>query len=340
MNDYYTLRQRYGMFLDNIMISAQLAAAFEVSGWPKPGNVHRTSDFGSTLFEHFITGSIALGPSCREAAFGGLKGHLGIIKLNKIGIGNCINSAVTSINSWHCGGNTHLWTILLFMPICAGAGYLGSVELIEPSSLRSATKLVMENTSTEDAVNTYRAILNSQVNGLGKLKESENPDLTGRDAINDLVSNKFTLYDVMIASASRDTISKEWLSGMEITFQVGYTTFKSTYKEFQNVNLSTVHTFLTILSKFPDTFIARRVGLKKTKFVEDAVKIGMSVAQEISNRAAQVLKLGGLSTIEGKKALIQFDDDLKQAGTDMNPGTTADLTASTLLTAILCGFRP
>ncbi len=340
MNDHYILRHRYGIFLDNIMISAQLAAAFEVSGWPKPGNVHRTSDFGFTIFEHFIAGSIALGPSCREAAFGGLKGNLGIIKLNKIGIGNWINSAVTSNNSWHSGGNTHLGTILLFMPICAGAGYLKSVEFIEPSSLRSATKLVMENTSTEDAVNTYHAILNSQVNGLGKLKDLKHPDLTSRDATNDLLSNKFTLYDVMMASASRDTISREWISGMEITFQIGYTTFKSTYDEFQNVNLSTVHTFLTILSKFPDTFIARRVGLKKTKYVEDAVKIGMNTAQEISDRATQILKLGGLSTIEGKKALIQFDADLKQAGTDMNPGTTADLTASSLLTAILCGFRP
>jgi len=340
MNDYYSLRQRYGIFLDSIMISAQLAAAFEVSGWPKPGNVHRTSDFGFTLFEHFIAGSIALGPSCREAAFGGLKGKLGIIKLNKIGIGSCINSAINSINLWHYGGNTHLGTILLFMPICAGAGYLGSIGLIEPSSLRSATKLVMENTSTEDSVNTYRAILNSQVNGLGKLKEPEHPDLTSREATNDLVSNKFTLYDVMMASSSRDTISREWISGMEVTFQLGYTTFKSTYEEFKNVNLSTVHTFLTILSKFPDTFIARRVGLKKVKFVEDAVKIGMGIAQEISDRAAQVLKLGGLSTIEGKKALIQFDADLKLAGSDMNPGTTADLTASSLLVAILCGFRP
>jgi len=322
------------------MISAQLAAALEVSGWPKPGNVHRTSDFGVTLFEHFIAGSITLGPSCREAAFGGLKVNRGMIGLDEIEIGNCIKSAVTSVNSWHHGGNTHLGTILLFMPICAGAGYLGAVELIEPASLRSATELVMEHTSTEDALNTYHAIIDSQVNGLGKLKESKYPDLTNKDATNDLVSNKLTLYDVMMASANRDNISREWITGMEITFQTGYTTFKSTYDEFKNVNLSTVHTFLTILSKFPDTFIARRVGLKKTQIIEDAVKIGMNTAQEISDRAAQVLKLGGLSTVEGKNAAIKFDDELKQAGTDMNPGTTADLTASSLLTALLCGFRP
>jgi len=66
----------------------------------------------------------------------------------------------------------------------------------------------------------------------------------------------------------------------------------------------------------------------------------MNTAQEISDRATQVLKLGGLSTVEGKNAAIKFDDELKQAGTDMNPGTTADLTASSLLTALLCGFRP
>jgi len=340
MNDYHELRQRHSMFLDNIMISTQLAAALEVSGWPKPGNVHRTSDFGVTLFEHFIAGSIALGPSGREAAFGGLKVNRGMIGLNKIGIGNCINSAVTSINSWHHGGNTHLGTILLFMPICAGAGYLGAIELIDHTSLRSATELVMENTGTEDAVNMYHAIINSQVNGLGILKESKFPDLTSRDATDALVSDRLTLYDVMMASANRDSISREWITGMEITFRTGYATFKSTYEEFKNVNLSTVHTFLTILSKFPDTFIARRVGLKKTKFVEDAVKIGINTAREISERATQVLKLGGLSTTEGKNAAIKFDEELKQAGTDMNPGTTADLTASSLLTVLLCGLRP
>jgi triphosphoribosyl-dephospho-CoA synthase len=226
------------------------------------------------------------------------------------------------------------------MPICAGAGYLGAVELMDPTSLRSATELVMKNTSTEDAINTYNAIMNSQVNGLGKLKESKYPDLTSQDSTDTLATNRLTLYDVMEASANRDNISREWITSMEITFQTGYTTFQSTYEEFKNVNLSTVHTFLTILSQFPDTFIARRVGLKKSKFVEDAVHIGMNTAREVSERATQVLNLGGLSTVEGKNAVIKFDEELKQTGTDMNPGTTADLTASSLLTVLLCGLRP
>ena len=58
---------------DGVMISAQLAAALEVSGWPKPGNVHRMANFEDTTFEQFIAGSIALGPQARMAALRGIE---------------------------------------------------------------------------------------------------------------------------------------------------------------------------------------------------------------------------------------------------------------------------
>ncbi|MEM1607345.1 MAG: triphosphoribosyl-dephospho-CoA synthase, partial [Candidatus Bathyarchaeia archaeon] len=51
---------------------AELAAALEVSGWPKPGNVHRTRDHADARFEHFLAGSIALGPSTAAAALRGI----------------------------------------------------------------------------------------------------------------------------------------------------------------------------------------------------------------------------------------------------------------------------
>ena len=40
-------------WVNKIQCCAQLAAALEVSGWPKPGNVHRTADFTDTRFEHY-----------------------------------------------------------------------------------------------------------------------------------------------------------------------------------------------------------------------------------------------------------------------------------------------
>ena len=43
-----------------------LASLLELSGWPKPGNVHRTKDFEDTRFEHFLSGIAAIQPNFRR----------------------------------------------------------------------------------------------------------------------------------------------------------------------------------------------------------------------------------------------------------------------------------
>ena len=83
--------------------------------------------------------------------------------------------------------------------------------------------------------------------------------------------------------------------------------------------------------------MARNFGLRYTEDIVKAVQLGMSVAREVSRRAGEALRLGGLTTEEGKKAVLELDKYLRKGG--INPGTTADLTASSLLVAILTGFR-
>jgi len=39
---------------------AQIASALEVSGYPKPGNVHRTRDYDDMEFEDFIISGIVI----------------------------------------------------------------------------------------------------------------------------------------------------------------------------------------------------------------------------------------------------------------------------------------
>ena len=40
---------------------AQIASALEVSGYPKPGNVHRTRDYDDMVFEDFVISGIVIG---------------------------------------------------------------------------------------------------------------------------------------------------------------------------------------------------------------------------------------------------------------------------------------
>ena len=105
------------------------------------------------------------------------------------------------------------------------------------------------------------------------------------------------------------------------------------------MNVATVHTYLRILSKVPDTFIARKVGLRAgIREVGEAVRKGMEVAMEVSRRAEEALDKGGLLSEEGRKLVEELDRDLRR--NKLNPGTTADLTASSIFLSILSGFRP
>ena len=338
--DTNTLRFKHSSFLDDIMRSAQLAAALEVSGWPKPGNVHRTADYVNMTFEQFIAGSIALGPANREAAFKGILAGMGKIKIEDIGIGQYIKKSVIDFKAWHLNGNTHLGTSLLFLPLSASAGYtFAQREEIDPVSLRKNVIRIMEATTTLDAIDVYEAIKYADPAGLGQLKSVDAPDLTEKGVKKEILDTGQTLFDLMKVSSQWDTISQEWVTGMKISFKIGYSTIKRVYNETRNINITTVNTFLTLLAQFPDTFIARKVGVKVIQDIPRAVAIGLKKAEEISKKAAEIIRLGGLKTAKGKKALLTFDKELR-LDHKLNPGTTADLTAASLLIAILCGLRP
>ncbi len=334
------LRFKHSMFLDDIMRSAQLAAALEVSGWPKPGNVHRTADYIDMTFEQFIAGSIALGPANREAGFKGMLAGLGKIKIEDIGIGQYIKKSVIDFKAWQLNGNTHLGTCLLFIPLSASAGYtFAQREEIEAVSLRENVSRIMEATTTVDAIDVYEAIKNVNPGGLGQLKSVDAPDLTEKGVEKKILDTGQTLFDMMKVSSQWDTISKEWVTGMEISFKIGYSAIKRIYNETGKINTTTVNTFLTLLSQFPDTFIARKVGVNVTQDIPRAVAIGLKKAEEISKKATAIIRMGGLKTAKGKKALVTFDRELR-LDHKLNPGTTADLTAASLFIAILCGLRP
>jgi triphosphoribosyl-dephospho-CoA synthase len=93
-----------------------------------------------------------------------------------------------------------------------------------------------------------------------------------------------------------------------------------------DINTAVVDTYLKILSEVPDTLVARKLGIGRAK--------------EISLMARRVLKAGGMKNTSGRKAARRMDKSLQRANHRCNPGTTADLTASTLAVLLLNGYRP
>jgi len=301
----------------------QLATLLEVSAYPKPGNVHRTADFDDTRYEHFLASSVAIGPILRIASHRGTLASSGEISFCQIGIGRLINRAVSAMLSCQRGGNTILGTILLLIPVSAASGYVWSQPSPSVDRLRKAIAEVIHSTTPEDAIHVYDAIRTSGAGGLGSVEKF---DVTKENSREEILRSGISLMEIFKMSSEYDSISSEYAHDFKVTFEIGYPYFAKEVSEGSDCNTATVHTFLRILSLVPDTLVARRAG--------------KPMAKELSDSAEQILSIGGLRSAAGKKKLKNLDMRLRSGSFKLNPGTTADLTASSLAIAVLDGYLP
>ncbi|KON27404.1 hypothetical protein AC481_05120 [miscellaneous Crenarchaeota group archaeon SMTZ-80] len=301
----------------------QLAMLLEVSAYPKPGNVHRTAGYDDTKFEHFLASTVAVGEQFRNSAKKGILVSKGRIGFEKIRIGKIIKDAVQSMLDWQSSGNTSLGIILLFVPMAIAGGAVLEKSKFSLEGLRQSIKKIVRTTTCDDAIKTYEAINLARPGGLGKVKKY---DLKMESISNEIQKDNLSLFDIFKISSSYDSVAREWVKNYSITFDIGYPYFDDCIKKDLSVNEAIVQTFLKILSTVPDSLILRKFGLSK--------------AEEISFRAKKILERGGIITERGKKELILFDRLLRNNKNKINPGTTADLTASTLAISILNGYRP
>ncbi|MEM1552483.1 MAG: triphosphoribosyl-dephospho-CoA synthase [Candidatus Bathyarchaeia archaeon] len=301
----------------------ELAILLEVSA-DKPGNVNLVVGFEGTNHMHFLASAVAAAPHFRLAAERGMAVSKGELALEDVGVGRIIRDCVADINAWQSGGNTLLGTVILFTPLAVAAGMTPMEKgTFDPSILRQNLKGVVEATTPEDAVAVYEAVRTAKPSGLGKA-----PDLDVNDpnSIKRIIDEKISLYQVFKIASSYDMVCSEWVNNYRVTFEHAYPMLMRNLKEDGDLNTAIIHTFLAILAKHPDTFIARKVGLKK--------------ACEVSAMAEEVLKSGGLKKVVGRKKLRQFDAMLRKESNLLNPGTTADIIAAALALAVLSGYRP
>lgn len=301
-----------------------LAILFEISA-NKPGNVNLIVGFEGTRYEHFLASAVAAEPYFEWAAERGVEVSQGKIHVSDVGLGRIIKNCVKDINSWQRGGNTLLGTVILLLPIAVAAGMTptGEEHILEIPELRENLKFVVESTTPEDAVDVYEAIKIANPSGLGKAPEL---DVNDPNSINMIRKEKISLYDTFIIASEYDTICSEWVKNYPITFDVAYPFLIEQIRKTDDLNMAIIHTLLKILAEHPDTFIARKTGIKK--------------AREVSAMAKEVLKLGGLETSRGRKRLREFDHELRESSNLLNPGTTADIIAAALALTVLTGYRP
>ena len=81
--------------------------------------------------------------------------------------------------------------------------------------------------------------------------------------------------------------------------------------------------------------------LAERKDTHVAKRFGNEVATEINTKAKSIIKQGGIFTVQGKQMINELDSYLRTSHARViNPGSTADLTATTIFLALLQGYRP
>ncbi len=197
------------------------------------------------------------------------------------------------------GANTNLGIVLLFAPLVRAA-----VTRRPDEPLRAAIERTLAQLSVADAAAAFTAIARANPGGLGDAPEHD----VRHPA-------RVSLREAMAAAAHRDSIASEYASDYAIVFDTGLPLLTEALDDGAPTLDAIVSLHLGLLARHPDTLIER--------------KAGATVAQAVTEAAREVR--AGARTVE------EFDASLRGPDHRLNPGTTADLVAGTLLAAQLSG---
>lgn len=197
--------------------------------------------------------------------------------------------------------NTNLGIILLFAPLCATMRKIDHIDAFRPQLQQTLDRL-----SKTDASYAYQAIRRAQAGGLGHSAEQD---------IN--TAPTVTLKQAMELAKNRDAIALQYCNNYMQVFEIGLPNLTKSINCGESVEWATAFAYLKLLTVLPDSLICRKQNFACAKKVQDKA---ISLLDKLSKNKK-------LSQIEADITL--WDKELKQKA--INPGTTADLTAATLL---------
>ena len=265
----------------------ELACLLEATA-PKPGNVYPGKAFDDLCFDDFVRAARAI--SNPLAALPG------------VGLGQGILNAVKATRD-ATGTNVNLGIVLLLAPLAAVPAAV---------SLESGIHAVLASTTIDDAEFVYDAIRVAQPGGLGQVHSQ---DVAACPTV--------SLKEAMAMAADRDRIAEQYVTDYRLVFAARreLCAQRDRSSSWQD---SIVYLHLWILSRWPDTLIARKCGL--------------AVAEEASTRAQSLIARAAVMTEVDPTELEKFDTWLRADGHRRNPGTTADLIAATLYAGLRDGM--
>lgn len=260
---------------------ARLACEWEVLA-RKAGNVCPGREFDDLTVADFMNSAAAIEPILDEAP----GRPLGWTILR------CIEATCAVAAT-----NTNLGIVLLLAP-------LASVPRDEP--LRTGAVRVVRAATVDDTRRVFEAIRLAKPAGLGTAaKEDVNAEPT------------LPLRDVMALAGDRDQIAAAYADDFRTLFDAMAPDLVQRVAQRGTIEQALVESQLTFMGRWPDSHIARRLGIDEARRVQE-----------------EALKVPPVETPEGAHAYRAFDAWLRENRHARNPGTTADFLCAALFVAL------
>ncbi|MDI3496766.1 triphosphoribosyl-dephospho-CoA synthase [Archaeoglobus sp.] len=214
-------------------------------------------------------------------------------------IGEGVLRAVKESMRWHRAENVHFGAFLLLVPLISSWDAGGMVDIAEAARNR------LRRTDFRDSLSVLEAfrLSNARVVEAGEL------NLKDRKTEEEIAQKKINLYEWMKIAPEENLIARELVDGFKISIEGA-----KFLLSFGNSGKAVVELYYHLLSKFPDPLVI--------------AKMGREYAEKITEWAEKA------RTEEERKEL---DEKLLKDGA--NPGTIADLTASSIFLALAEGWR-
>jgi len=202
---------------------ATLACLLEVS-IPKPGNVHRGTDFEDLTLLDFLASATAIGPAMDAAI--------------EQPLGKTVLDAITATQQL-VSTNTNLGIVLLIAPLA---------KVPRDKSLRDGVRTILADLNEDDAANVYRAISLANPGGMGSVEEM---DIQGPPP-NDLLT-------AMHAAADRDVVARQYITDFKEVFE-SVIPWLTEAVGSDDLSAGVIRTHLRLMAHFPDSLIRRKCG--------------------------------------------------------------------------------
>lgn len=216
-------------------------------------------------------------------------------------VGEGIYNAVVESRKWHTATNVHFGAFLLLVPLIAAWDKGGKKEMA------AGAVDVLKKTSYGDSLLVLKAFRMSEA----RVVEAAKMDLSDNETERRIVEERINLYEWMKMAPEENLIAKELIGGYRISLE-GAELLMSLEGD---VNERIVLLYHTLLSRYPDPLIM--------------AKKGRDYAVGVMEMARKVL--------EGDMSIEELDRKLIEDGA--NPGTIADLTASSIYFALIEGWK-